>query len=251
MYQKLKVDDFRKHYQLPDDYQVSGLLVMGHWNVAKYTKQAKTHIQSLFGADTKIEKPISEFLTSVLSFIVDGKRYWLDCVYGQTYLSELVHIASLFGSKQNILMGSCGGLNPHGHAGDIVVPRCSFANESSARMYDRENKEYLYYSDKSLSEKLVTEIGSESPIFRGTMMTVQAMLGETEEDVLRWSKEGYDAVDMESGVIFAVSNFFKVPSAALLYIADNLIAGNMSIRTNMQSRNPFMMQKRLTNLIFV
>ena len=54
-------------------------------------------------------------------------------------------------------------------------------------------------------------------------MTVQAMLAETEHDVLAWREEGYIGVDMESAVFFAVSDHFKVPSAALLSVTDHLV----------------------------
>jgi len=105
MYQKLTADDFRKHYKFPDDYQVSGLLVMGHWDRPKFAQEAKEHIRKVFGKGIEIEELTNEFFASIVSFVVDGKRYWFDTVYGQTYLSELVHVACLFGSKRNILIG--------------------------------------------------------------------------------------------------------------------------------------------------
>lgn len=49
------------------------------------------------------------------------------------------------------------------------------------------------------------------------------MLGETWEDIQQWSKEWYYGVEMESSTVFAVSNHFNVPSAALIYMSDNLI----------------------------
>lgn len=49
------------------------------------------------------------------------------------------------------------------------------------------------------------------------------MLGESWEDVESWSQQGYGAVEMEASTLFAVSSYFNVPSAALLYVGDNLI----------------------------
>lgn len=48
------------------------------------------------------------------------------------------------------------------------------------------------------------------------------MMAETKEDIDAWMEKGYAGVDMESATVFAVSNHFNVPSAALLRVADNL-----------------------------
>ena len=49
------------------------------------------------------------------------------------------------------------------------------------------------------------------------------MMAETKEDVDNWSKQGYYGVEMEASTVFAISNHFNVPSAAVVMIADNLI----------------------------
>jgi purine-nucleoside phosphorylase len=54
-------------------------------------------------------------------------------------------------------------------------------------------------------------------------MTCEAMFAETLEDVQEWSKLGYLGVEMEAAMMFALSNYFHIPSASLLYVADNLI----------------------------
>ena len=248
MYQKLGPAEFKKHLELPDDYVVSGVLVMGNWDSEKYKKVVKVKLTEMFGDKIQIEGLIPHFFSSVISFVVDGKRFWYDTVYGQTYLSELLHIACLFGSKKNILIGSCGGLNPEGLAHDFVVPNQSFADESSTRMYDRNNNEYFYQSNEILSDRLAKKLEKKYKVFRGPMMTVQAMLAETEEDVQNWSKAKFDGVDMESGVIFAVSNYFKIPSAAMLYIADNLIKGQNLVQE--EQKNAKELREELKNVQF-
>jgi len=49
------------------------------------------------------------------------------------------------------------------------------------------------------------------------------MIGETMEDVLKWSKAGYYGVEMEASTVFAVSNHFNMPSTVSVYVGDNLI----------------------------
>jgi purine-nucleoside phosphorylase len=42
---------------------------------------------------------------------------------------------------------------------------------------------------------------------------------------LRWSAEKYLGVEMEGGLMFALSGHFRIPSAALFYVSDNLVEG--------------------------
>ena len=49
-------------------------------------------------------------------------------------------------------------------------------------------------------------------------------MAETWEDIVKWSKEGFYGVEMEAATVFAVSQHFNVPAAAVLRIGDNLIA---------------------------
>lgn len=69
------------------------------------------------------------------------------------------------------------------------------------------------------------------------MVTCQGSLGQTEEDVQQWSKEGYFGVDMETSTFFAVSNYFSVPSAATVYVADNLIEGQTPLSDDFANDN--------------
>ena len=43
--------------------------------------------------------------------------------------------------------------------------------------------------------------------------------------MLNWSEEGYVGVEMETAIVFAISNHFKIPSSAIFYVSDNLIRG--------------------------
>ncbi len=156
---------------------------------------------------------------------ISNKKYWFAIEYGGATLSEYLHLACLFGSKKNIHIGSCGGLNPNLNSLDLIVPTFSYGNESTTRIYERESKDHKHYSNKSISEKIIKNIPKGLKVNTGPLMTCQAMLGETWEDVKSWSEAGYSGVEMETAVFFAVSNHFKVPCGALIYISDNLIKG--------------------------
>jgi purine-nucleoside phosphorylase len=128
----------------------------------------------------------------------------------------------MFGSKKNILLGSCGGLKHGAKSLDIIIPEWSYAEESSAKAYQPQanNK---YHADETLSDKLANKLSETYTVHRGSTITYQAMLGETWEDITKWSREGYAGVEMEAATVFATSNHFQVPSAAILRIGDNLI----------------------------
>jgi purine-nucleoside phosphorylase len=133
----------------------------------------------------------------------------------------------MLGSQANILLGSYGALKEEIQTGEKILPIASYGNESATRMYQRDNDDFLYQSDEELRNELRKHLKKEEPIHTGNLMTVQAMLGETPEDVQKWSAEGYYGVDMESATLFAISDHFNVPSAALLYSADNLVRNEL------------------------
>lgn len=105
--------------------------------------------------------------------------------------------------------------------GDFIVPTSSYAQESSVRIYNRESPEQ--YPNDKLAKSLEARLQSkDTKVWRGGMVTCQAMIGETWDDVQSWSDEGYYGVEMEASTVFAVSNHFKVPSAACMYVGYKL-----------------------------
>ena len=226
MYKHLNKSDIQKLLKLPEDYSVDALLVMGtHHKPKEYPHlyEALEKLNLIFTEETIQD----EFFGDIKSLLINGKRIWFDVAYGTAYLSEVAHIASMLGSKANIILGTCGGLQTDLNTGDTIIPSSSYGNESSTRMYERDNQAFVYKSDINLRNKLKESLAHREVINEGDLMTVQAMLAETKEDVENWSKHAYVGVDMESATLFAVSNHFNVPCAALLYVADNLIKNEL------------------------
>lgn len=219
MYKSFTAEDFLEHLELGINYSISGFLVFGGYK------------ESLYGVVEDIIKEIDpsveyrrlsdEFLNPILEFKLNGKRYWFTKAYGGALLSEYVHLASIFGSKVNIVTGSCGGLYPEANMHDLIIPTFSSGNESTTRAYDS-NPENKHFATDSLRKELM-EYFSNYKVWEGPTITYQAMLAETREDIESWSKQGYYGVEMEASTVMAVSNYFKVPTAAILRIGDNLI----------------------------
>jgi len=221
MYRQIGPDEYRKDFGLTENYQVTGFLCHGTWKREEELNNLRAALGEL---DIKFKlNELPAFLRNMVEIQIGNKRIWFDVPYGGAMLSEYLHIACLLGSKKNILVGSCGGLSPKINACDCVIPSWTYGDESSTRMYTPEKGDNHHFPDKSLVNNLKARLNSNLKIFEGPTITCQAMLAESWEDVQKWSKEGYLGVEMEASTVFAVSNNFGVPSAALLVVGDNLI----------------------------
>jgi len=194
----------------------------------------------------KVEYIQDNFFSSIYEFEIGDKLIWFDVVYGGAYLSELLHVGCLFGSKKNFLVGTCGGLQKNLETGDLVIPTYTYGNESTTRIYQPDIKDHKHYADKELRKEFVKSI-SDYKIHSGPIITCQGMLGETPEDIKKWSEEGYLGVEMESSTFFAVSNSFNVPSVAVMHISDNLVKnilyGDEEMEKNREFRNKIRVYK--------
>lgn len=226
MYHSFSANDYKQHFGLPNDYEIAGMLTVG----SSYPEREKQHLQAALNKIGKYElRPLpatssqNEFLAPVQELSINGKVFWYFCAYGGAMLSEFLHFGYLFGARKTVLVGLCGGLKKGEKTGTIIVPTDSFADGSTAHMYDRSHQE-LQPSDDALSNRLKNACEKEGlTVLRDKTMTCQAMIAETWEDVLSWSQQGYAGVEMEAATVFAVSNHFSKPSGAMLMISDNLI----------------------------
>ncbi len=221
MYKTYTASDYRSFFNLPETYRLDGMLIWGGWNRQRHISLLQESLRERVAQFNQL----ADFLERMLEFVVDGKRYWFDVSYGGARLSEYLHLACLFGSRKNILLGSCGGLDAQVDACDFVVPTFSHGNESTTRVYQPQASDHRHFPSKELSARLARAINRKHKVWHGPTVTNQAMMAETLEDVRTWSDQGYLGVEMEAATVFAVSNHFAVPSGAILFVGDNLIKG--------------------------
>ncbi len=227
MYRSISANQYREHLGFSADYKVDAMLCYGTLYEQRVLSQLEETIKDL-GFEVQLNVMLDEFLRFAKELRFADRNIWFAVGYGGAWLSEYLHWACLFGSKKNILLGSCGGLKAGIRQGDFIVPKSSYGEESSAKIYNRESS--IHYADQKLSEKIAAKLGEDgTKVWRGPMMTCQAMIGETLEDIKKWSTEGYFGVEMEASTVFAVSKHFGVPAAASLYVGDNLIEGHNNI----------------------
>ena len=224
MYKALNVDIFRKNLGLPADYTLDGLLVTGVfdlWGEELHLPHVVNYLNDN-GYKYEISKFIQKDIGHAHELKLDNKVIWFVPVMGTAIMSLYAHVASLLGSRKNILIGTVGGLCSDVNPGDLIFPTKVIGNDS-ALMYQPEKTDKIFFPDNALTERLVAKVPKTSKVFKGTTITCETLLAETWDDVLNWSKQGFLGVEMEAAMIFALSAFFKVPSAAILTVGDNLI----------------------------
>ena len=232
MYRNYTKEQYKVHLGLPDNYVVDGVVCYGTLYDEQLFELIELCLKAL-GYNPEPKKLTHRFLRFIREVEINGKKIWFMSGYGGAMLSEYLHWACLFGSKKNVFVGSCGGLMQEMKSCDFLIPTTSYGQESSVRIYNRESP--TQYPDKQLSESLKTRLGNEVKIWQGPVVTCQAMIGETTEDVQTWAKAGYYGVEMESSTVFAVSSHFNVPATALMYIGDNLIKDHTNMSENSAS----------------
>lgn len=225
MYKHLTREDWIENLQLPTNYTVDTLIVNGTGKPEDALDTFKDII-SKNNDISNITNLKDSFFKKVIEFQLKDKRIWFSTIYGGAFLSELTHIACMLGSKKNFLIGSCGALQDNLEMGDIIIPTYSYGDESSTRMYENSN-DNRHHSNERLDNEIENSIDKKYTVIKGPLVTCQAMLAETQEDIYRWEKEGYLGVEIESSTFFAVSNYFNVPSTAIIHIADNLVRNEL------------------------
>ncbi len=215
MYKNVTADEYKRYFNLENEYKIDGFIVYGAWDIEKYTQEM---LQGVLGQGIEFSaQKLSSFLSDITEVTIGGKKYWFSVCYGSAKLSEYAHLACLFGARWMLHIGSTGALSKDIHALDIIIPTLSVSDDSVAKLYrsgyensDLKNHLYSYFAKQNAS------------VHRGVCLSIQAMMGETLDDIIQWDKEGYSCVDLESSTLMHVANYFKVPSASILYVSENL-----------------------------
>ena len=234
MYKSFTAEQYKKHLGFAEDYTIDGVLSYGTLYEDKVIGDLKACLSEM-GLEYELKTLTNPFLRFARELNIGDKRFWFMIGYGGAWLSEYLHWACLFGSQKNIFVGSCGGLKVGMSAGDFLVPTSSFGEESSARIYNRDSP--LQFPDKKLTKSIKSRMGDGIKIWEGPVVTCQAMIGETSEDVKGWSNNGYFGVEMETSTVFAVSSHFNVPSAAIMYVGDNLIENHSTLSEEFEGQS--------------
>jgi uridine phosphorylase len=151
-----------------------------------------------------------------------GKTVWYAPVLGAPLAAFVVHCACALGCKRIIQIGSFGGTRRGMAIGDLLLVISAGRGEAASDWYLEPGVEAR--ADEGLlasARELLTFRGL--PWQEGAVYTTPAFMAERWEDVLRWEREGYAGVEMESATTLAIAQSFGVSAVCILYLLDNLI----------------------------
>ena len=170
MYKSYSAEEYKKFIDLPSDYKIESMLVFGSWDKQKQVLFLQEVLREL-GVTAHLNESLPNFLGRMIEISVGDKKYWFDSSYGGALLSEYLHLACLFGSKKNILIGTCGGLFPGMNSCDFVIPTYSYGDESTTRMYAPQVMDHKHVPDAKLSKKLHQWINKKYKVLEGPTMS--------------------------------------------------------------------------------
>jgi uridine phosphorylase len=209
MLKELTGDDWLRLLNVPASRVPAALVLRGTRNLRARYQAALPHFDNVL----EVGSPNGIF-EDVLIGDLHGRPVGFACVYGAPMASEIVHVFGAMGTRAVILTGNCGALADDLAAGDLFCPAEAFCGEGAAQYY-RPGAARVAASPGLVGR--LTDAGCRT----GHIYTTAALLAEGADDLERWWREGFAAVDMEAAAVFAVAEHFGMDRAAVLYAFDN------------------------------
>lgn len=125
------------------------------------------------------------------------------------------------GCKKFIICGGAGALTKDSKMGEIVVPVSAVRDEGASYHYIEPSREIECH--KETVEIVVSCLkGMGIPFTTGKTWTTDAIYRETPDMIELRRNEGCITVEMEASAFFAVSQYYNIPLAQLLYAGDDV-----------------------------
>lgn len=125
------------------------------------------------------------------------------------------------GCETFIVCGGAGTLINDSKVGEIVVPVSAIRDEGTSYHYLEPSREIECH--KESVEKVVSRLKEMGiPFKTGKTWTNDAIYRETPDMIERRRNEGCITVEMEAATFFAVSHYYHIPLAQLLYAGDDV-----------------------------
>lgn len=150
-----------------------------------------------------------------------GSKIMFCCAYGAPRAVEPVHIFGELGTKKVIQIGSCGGLQPNIHTGEIVIPVTSHIGEGASQYYEQIGESTATRSLVSMASRKLREIGFKTHV--GSHISTSALFQQSADRVEKWRKSGFLGVDMETSAVYSSAAYFKMQRISMLFVWDELL----------------------------
>lgn len=142
--------------------------------------------------------------------------------YGASRAVEPVHVFGEIGQTPRVVqVGSCGGLQPAVHTGDVVLPEQASIGEGASQYYGGAGESCADPGLVAAAERALRTRGLAT--HRGRHVTTAALLAQPPELIERWSAAGCLGVDMETSAVFSAAAAFGLAAASMLFCWDELL----------------------------
>ncbi len=178
----------------------------------------------------KLENPLKNFTFMEYSMFTGGYAGTrVTAINGGRFSADTAITTELLcnaKAQHMIRIGSCGALSDEVKIGDLIVVDNALRGEGVTPYYVDQG--FQPTTDPRLTQT-VLEISQASgcAVHKGRVWSTDAILRETREHVNNAIDQGCIAVDMVSSVFLTIAQLYKIPSAVILAVSDNIITGEM------------------------
>lgn len=212
MLRDLTKNDWQQILAVPDERIPEALILRGTRNL----KSQFDVYRRRFADCVEVGSP-NGLIEDVLIGAWAGRQVAYASVYGPAMASEVTHIFGVMGTRLVVQTGCCGAWAEGIQPGDLVAPTKAFCGEGAAQYYVG-GKTVV---EPTLSAEDFRDAAAQPPIFRCPIYTTAALLAEGTDEIERWARNGWHAVDMETATTLAVAEHFRMDSASVLFAFDN------------------------------
>ena len=140
------------------------------------------------------------------------------------------------GCDKFIVCGGAGSIKKDSRVGEIIVPLSAVRDEGTSYHYLEPSREVECH--KAAADHVVSGLEKLGiPYTTGKTWTTDAMYRETPEMIELRRSEGCITVEMEAAAFFAVSRYYDIPLAQLLYAGDDVSGEKWDTRNWNKQKN--------------
>lgn len=162
-----------------------------------------------------LDIPIYEYCTSTKRICITMP---FSTAPGAAVTIEELHA---MGCDEFIICGGAGSIKKDSKVGEIIIPVSAVRDEGTSYHYLEPSREVE--SHKATTDFVISVLGKMGiPYTTGKTWTTDAIYRETPEMIELRREEGCITVEMETAAFFAVSKYYDIPLAQLLYAGDDV-----------------------------
>jgi purine-nucleoside phosphorylase len=155
------------------------------------------------------------------------------------YVNELVRE---YGVTALIRVGTCGGLQPELHVGDIVLPMTSSTNSQVNRLRFQGMDYAPTASFRLLLKAYQASQARSARVHVGGMFSSDTFYPDDPDWWKLWAEYGTLVCEMETNALYTLAAKFKVEALSILTVSDSLATGETSTAEQREKGFPLMAQ---------